>query len=96
MLDAEACFPVVSPDGAQPPATICHPAGMKKFHVGVISAKRCEVDPQPVCHLIPEWMKGGSLVVENIRAFDTAGLRYPQKSIRTVRVIWNYQIRWER
>ena len=41
-------------------------------------------------------MKGGSLVVENIRAFDTAGLRYPQKSIRTVRVIWNYQIGWER
>jgi hypothetical protein len=39
MLDADAFFPVVSPDGAQPPATICHPSGMKKFRVGVFSAK---------------------------------------------------------
>jgi hypothetical protein len=37
--------------GARPPATRCHPSGMKEFCVGVFSAKRCKVDSQPV-HLL--------------------------------------------
>jgi hypothetical protein len=43
---------------AQPPATRCHPSGMKNFRVGVFSAKRCKAGPSTFPH--PEVMKGGS------------------------------------